>query len=168
MALLFEDQLRDEPAPRVWARALLDLAITIPTQHLEAHVNRTPNPVIPAVFGALSIAGLAMTGVGGLRGGMSGIGLAVAAIFGLLAVASWRRTRAITAARPASAHWRKLVAAGGGLFAVTVVVANVVGEAPDGWWLPMMISFFVGITTLLTGLVLGLARLSAPRATNAA
>lgn len=163
MALLFQDQLRNEAAARVWARALVDLAITIPTQHLEARVNRPPNPAIPAVFAALSGVGILIAAVTGARGGTAGIALAVAFGFGAFAVAAWRRTRAITGVQPASAHWWKLVAAGGGLFAATFVVAVLVGEGPEAWWLPMMLSFFVGITTLLTGLVLGVARLTAHR-----
>lgn len=168
MALLFEDQLDNEGAARVWARALVDLAITIPTQHLEAHVNRPPNPAIPAVFAALSGVGILVTAVVGARGGIGGPALAVGVGLGALAIAAWRRTRAVTGAHPASAHWWKFVAVGGGLFAATVVVAALVGEAPDGWWLPMMLSFFVGLTTLLTGLVLGVVRLTAHRPADVA
>ena len=163
MALLFEAQLRDESAGRVWARGLVDLAITVPTQHLEAHVNRPPNPVIPTVFAAVSIAGLLMTGLGGTNLGMFGVGLAIAVVSGVLAVASWRRTRAITAARPASAHWWKLVAGGGGVFVATIVAVNVSGEVPEGWWVPMMLTFLAAITTTATGIILGIARLTAHR-----
>lgn len=168
MALVFEDQLRDEAAGRVWARALLDLAITIPTQHLEAHVNRPPNPAIPAVFAALSVVGILVAAVTGARGGTAGIALAMAVGFGVLVVAAWRRTRAITGAQPSSAHWWKLVAAGGGLFAATFAFAKVMGEGPEALWLPMMLSFLVGIATLLTGLILGVARLTAHRPADAA
>ena len=163
MALLFEDQLRNEAAARVWARAVVDLAITIPTQHLEARVNRPPNPAIPALFAAFSGVGIVIAAVTGARGGTAGIALAVGFLFSAFALTAWRRTRAITGAQPASAHWWKLVAGGGGLFAATLVVAVLVGEGPEAWWLPMMLSFLVGFTTLLTGLVLGVARLTAPR-----
>lgn len=163
MALLFEAQLRDEPAGRVWARGIVDLAITVPTQHLEAHVNRPPNPAIPAVFAAVSIAGLVLAVVGGTNLGMFGIGLAVAVVSGVFAVASWRRTRAITTGRPASAHWWKLVAGGAGVFVATIVAVNVTGEVPEGWWLPMMFTFLAAITTTVSGLILGLAELAAHR-----
>ncbi|HUS21617.1 MAG TPA: hypothetical protein VMZ66_06350 [Aeromicrobium sp.] len=163
MALLFEAQLRDESAGRVWARGLVDLAITVPAQHLEAHVNRPPNPAIPTVFAALSITGLLMTGLGGTNLGMFGFGLVIAVVSGVLAVASWRRTRAITADRPASAHWWKLVAGGAGVLIATIVAVNVTGEVPEGWWLPMMLTFLAAITTTVAGLILGIARLSAHR-----
>ena len=162
MALLFEDQLRDEPAARVWVRAVIDLAITVPTQHLEAHMNRPPNPAIPAVFTALSVAGIFLTMVSGVRGGMTGIGLAIALIFGALAVAAWRRTRAVTGPGLAE-HWWKFVAVGGGVFTATVVLINVFDDLGDGWWLPMMITFAASIMVGLTGLILGIARLGSRR-----
>lgn len=168
MALLFEAQLRDEPAGRVWARGLVDLAITVPTQHLEAHVNRPPNPAIPAVFAAIGIAGLVLTIVGGTNLGMFAAGLAVAVVSGGLAVASWRRTRAVTAARPASAHWWKLVAGGAGVFAGTIVAVTITGEVPEGWWLSMMLTFLAAITTTVTGLILGIVHLAAHRPGHAA
>jgi len=40
MALLVAASLRDERAGSVVARTLVDLAITVPTRHLEAHVSR--------------------------------------------------------------------------------------------------------------------------------
>ncbi len=168
MALLFEDQLRDEPAVRVWARGFVDLAITVPTQHLEAHVTRPPNPAIPAVFAAVSIAGLVLTVLGGTNLAMFGFGLAIAVVSGVLAVVSWRRTRVVTAGRPASAHWWKLVAGGAGVFVATVVAVNLTGEVPDGWWVPMMFTFLAAIMTTVTGLVLGIARLATHRPGHAA
>lgn len=141
MAQLFADQLRDEPAARVWARGLLDLAITVPARHLEAHVNRPPNPAVPLVFAAFSFAGLVLAILGGTNLGAAGFGLAVAVVTGVLAVASWRHTRTITGAtRPATAHWWKLVLGGAGALSATVVTVNVTGEVPDGWWLPMVTS----------------------------
>jgi len=60
MALLFAQQLRGEPTSRVWARGVVDLAVTIPTQHLEAHMDRPPNPSVPVVFAAVSVSGLVL------------------------------------------------------------------------------------------------------------
>jgi hypothetical protein len=164
MALLFEAQLREEPAGRVWARGLLDLTISVPTQHLEAHMHRPPNPVVPVVYAAISIAGLTLALVGGSNLGVVGIGLTVAVVAGGLAVASWRRTRAITAARPASAHWWKIVAGGVGLFVAAIVAVNITGEGPESWWLPMMLTFLAAITTTVTGLILGITHLTEHRA----
>ncbi len=52
----------------------------------------------------------------------------------------------------------------GGL-ATTIVVLNVVGEVPSGWWVPMMLTLLAGIVTTAAGLILGIAHLieSRPR-----
>ena len=65
-------------------------------------MNRPPNPTVPVVFAALSVTGVVFAIVGGSNLGMAAFGLAVAVVAGVLAVASWRTTRAVTAARPAS------------------------------------------------------------------
>lgn len=168
MALLFETQLRNEHAGRVWARALVDLAINVPAQHLEARMHRSPNVVVPVVFAAVAVAGLVLTIVGGTNLGTAAFGLAIAAVSGVLALTSWRRTRAVTAARPANAHWWKLVAGGTVVFASTVVTVNITGEVSSGWWLPMMLTFLAALATSITGLVLGLAHLATNRPRNAA
>lgn len=167
MALLFAEQLRDEPASRVWTRSLIDLTITIPARHLEAHMNRPPNPTVPVVFAALSVTGVVAAVLGGSNLGMAGFGLAVAVVAGVLTVASWRTTRAVTAVRPASAHWWQVLLGGVGVLATTIVVLNIIGEVPEGWWVPMMITLLVGIMTTATGLILGVAHLTTHRPHNA-
>ncbi len=163
MALLFAEQLRDEPAGRVWTRGVVDLAITIPALHLEAHMNRPPNPTVPVVLAAVSVSGLVLGIVGGSNLGMLGLGLAVAVIAGLLAFAAWRHTRAISAARPAAERWWQVLAAGVIVFATTIVVVNVTGEVPDGWWVPMMLTLLAGVVTTAAGLILGIVYLTENR-----
>ena len=167
MALLFAEQLRDEPAAQVWTRSLIDVAITVPAQHLEAHMNRPPNPTVPVVFAALSVTGVVVALLGGSNLGIAGFGLAVAVVAGVLTLASWRRTRAVTAVRPASAHWWHVLVGGVGVLTTTIVVLNIIGEVPDGWWVPMMIIFFIGIMTTATGLILGVTHLTTDRPRNA-
>ena len=160
MALLFAEQIRDEPATRVWTRSLIDVAITVPAQHLEAHMNRPPNTTVPVVFAALSVTGVVVAVLGGSNLGMAGFGLAVAVVAGVLTIASWRRTRAVTAERPASARWWQVLVGGVGMASTTFVVLNAVGEVPDGWWVPVMITLLIGIMTTATGLILGVSHLS--------
>lgn len=126
-------------------------------------MNRPPNPAVPIVFAAISLSGIVLAVVGGSSLGMAGFGLAVAVVAGVLAVASSRHTRAITAARPAIEHCWQVLVAGVGVLATTIVVLNVVGEVPDGWWVPMMLTLFAGIITSAAGLILGIARLSEHR-----
>lgn len=164
MALLFRDQLHDESARRVWARCVVDLAITIPTQHLESHMNRPPKSIVPVLFAALGVAGVVFALVVGSSVGLSAVGLAVAVVAGVLATASWRGTRTAAATRPVRTQWWKIVLVGVGTLTATIVVVNVVGEVSEGWWAPMMLAFLVGILTTATGLVLGIGQLTARRA----
>ncbi len=154
MALLFAQQLRDEPGRRVWARGVVDLAVTIPARHLEAHMDRPPNPTVPVVFAAVSVSGLVLGVLGGSSLGMLGFGLVVAVVAGGLAIASWRHTRAISAAPPATERWSQVLLAGVIVLATTIVVVNVVGEVGDGWWLPMMLAVLAGAVTTAAGLIL--------------
>ena len=98
---------------------------------------------------------------------MAAFGLAVAVVAGILAVASWRTTRAVTAVRPASAHWWQVLLGGVGVLATTIVVVNIIGEVPDGWWVPMMLTLLAGIMTTAIGLILGIAHLTTHRPRNA-
>ena len=164
MAVLFADQLRDEPAGRVWARCAVDLAITIPTQHLETHMTRSPSSTVPVLFSALSVAGVAFALLVGSSVGLALVGLAVAIVAGALAVASWRSSRTVTADRPATSHWWKVLVTGVGVFTTTVVAVNAVGEVSEDWWAPMMLTLLAGILTTAAGLILGIVHLTTSRA----
>jgi hypothetical protein len=166
MVLLFAAQLRDEPAMRVWARGVIDLAITIPARHLEAHMTRLPNPAVPALFAAISVTGVLFGIITGSNLGMLAIGVSVAAVAGALAVVAWQHTRAITTARPATAHWWKLLAAGAGVLAAVIVATNAAGEVEESMWWPMMIAILAALVTVAAGLVLGVAHLAHTRPRN--
>ncbi len=155
MTLLFAQQLRDEPTSRVWARSVVDLVITIPARHLEAHVHRSPNPTVAVLFAAVSISGLALGILGGSSLGILGFGLVVAVVAGGLAVAAWRNTRGIAVARPASERWWQVLLVGIIVLATTIAAVNVVGEVSSGLWLPMMLTLFAGFVTTAAGLILG-------------
>lgn len=66
-------------------------------------------------------------------------------------------------ARPASARWWQVLLGGVSVLAATVVVLNIVGEVPEGWWVPMMLTLLGGILTTATGLILGIAHLTTNR-----
>lgn len=163
MGLLFAEQLRDEAALRVWARGVADLAITVPARHLEAHMTRSPNPAVPALFGAISVAGVLFGVIGGSNLAMLAVGLTTAAVAGTLALVAWRHTRAITAARPATAQWWKFLAGGGGVLGAMILVLTATGEVAEAMWWPMMIAILGALVTLAAGLVLGIAHLTATR-----
>ena len=157
MALLFADQLRDEPAARVWARGAVDLAISVPARHLEAHVNRPPNAVVPLLFASLSLAGA----LAGLAGGSNlvvlAVCMAIAVLAGALAIAARRQARAVMPHSGLTAQWWKLLT-----FGSAALVAMIVAEGATDlslWW-PMVITVLCALVALGAGLVLGLAHLT--------
>lgn len=163
MALLFSDQFQDESAIRVWSRIVVDLAITIPAQHLEAHMTRPPAPTVPLLFAATSLTGITFAIVAGSTPRIAALGLAVAVAAGALAGASWRYARGLPTARSASGRWWQVLLAGAGTLTSMIVVLNLVGEVADEWWEAMLITLLGGILLTATGLVLGITHLTSSR-----
>jgi hypothetical protein len=167
LVLLVADQLRDEPTWRVLSRSAVDLAVTLPTRHLEAHMDRAPTPLVPAVFGALALSAVIV----GATIGHPLILLACVAVgvtagwLGLLA-AHWARP--VTQSRPATAHWWKLLAGGAGLLGALVAITTATGELPDGGWLVAMVTGLTAFVLLGAGIVLGIAHLAARTSRGAA
>jgi hypothetical protein len=160
---LFAEQVRDEPAWRVGARALVDLALTVPTQHLEAHMDRTldrsPNVVVTYSLGAVVAAAIAVGLVVGHPAVFLACGAVALAAAGL-AVVNARRTRPLSDPQPLAAHWWKPVAAGTTLLATLIAVTTATGELPSGAW---FVAMLVGLASLLligVGLVLAISRLA--------
>lgn len=126
-------------------------------------MTRLPNPAVPALFAAISVAGVLFGVIAGSNLGMLAVGLSVAATAGALAVVAWRHTRAITAARPATVHWWKFLTAGAGVLAAVIVATTATGEVDDSMWWPMVITILAALVTLAAGLVLGFAHLTSTR-----
>ncbi|MDP9182390.1 MAG: hypothetical protein M3P04_06390 [Actinomycetota bacterium] len=162
MVLLLQHQLRDENAARVWGRLLLDLAITVPSLRLEAHMSaRTSAPV---VFGALTVGSLALAVIGGTAVGVSLVGAAGALLFGSLAVISWRRTQALGRSGTATASWWKYVLAGGAVLASCVALVNVGDhELPGNTWAVWMGALLTSFVLLGVGVVLGISHAASRR-----
>jgi len=155
---LMRDQCADEPRWRVYSRAALDLAITIPAQQLETRMTRNPNHLVPLLYTALAVGGALFAMVGGTNATMLVVGLCMAVAAGAMAIVSWRRAAPISAAVTTSGWW-KLVVAGPCLIAAVIIGAGIGVEA-----------WFVGVATVLvafvltgTGLLLGLLRLTSRR-----
>lgn len=165
MVLLFSDQLGDEPAPRVWCRGLIDLAVTVPTQHLEAHMNRPPNTLVPVVFAALGVAGVLVAVIAGTNPGIALGALAFAAVATVLAVVSARQTRRITVAGSTTAQWWKLLALGAGAL-LAMILAE--GATDLSLWMPMIVTVLFSLLMIAAGVVLGIARLFSTHSRRAA
>lgn len=159
MALLFEEQLRDENPWRVCTRAATDLALTIPTNHLEAVMKASTSPFLSTLFGAVAVAGIVSAIVSGTNAILALSGVAVGVAAGGLAAASYRRNRPLAPSGQTGGWW-KLLAAGGGLLTALIITLNVTGEVPDGFWFPMIITGLTAVVLMVMGLIGGASRLS--------
>jgi hypothetical protein len=154
MSQLFRDQLADEAAPRVVARAVLDLALTLPQQHLEVHVRRNSTAIVSVVYLSLAAAGLATALLGGTnRAALIG-GALLAVVAGALGIAA-RRRAATVSADPASAAWWKLLLAGPLLIGGVIAAAGLGVNA----WYAGMVAVLAGLALFAAGVVLGVVRL---------
>ncbi len=156
---LVADQLRDEPTWRVLSRTALDLALTLPTQHLEAHVDRAPTRLVPFLFGALALSAVIVGATIGHPIVLLAC-IAVGVTAGLLGLLAAHRARPLTQPRPTTAHWWKLLAAGGGMLAALITSTTAIGELPEGGWLVVMFAGLTAVVLLGGGIVLGIAHLA--------
>jgi hypothetical protein len=149
MTQLLALQLRDENAVRVWGRTFVDVALTVPSLRLEAVMSR--RHVLPdtaVLYGSAAVACLVLTALAGTSYVLGTAGLALAVLFGSLAVVAWRRARALGAGSEISLHWWKYLATGAAGIAGCVLAANVGDQnVPGNTW-------FVWISVLLTSMVL--------------
>jgi hypothetical protein len=155
MVQLVRDQSADEPSWRVCGRAVIDLLITIPTQQLEAHMNRTPNHLVPLLYTAVAAAGALVAIVGGTNVTALIVGACIAVVAGTMAAIAWRRASPLRETIP-NGGWWKLVVAGPCIIVAVIVAAGLGVEA----WFVGMALVFVAFVLTGTGLLLGLVRLA--------
>lgn len=168
MVLLLTHQLREEPAARVLSRVVADLALSLPTIHLETRMKRPSSSATTIAFAALGTAALTVAIIGGSSAGMLVIGLSVAAASGALSVLAWRQARAITNPQPVTAHWWKLFGGGALTLAGVIIATSMTGEVSGGLWIPMMIVIALAISALAAGSLLGVVRLNGRHSHNVA
>lgn len=154
MVSLFRDQCRDEPMSRVLWRAGVDLAITIPKQHLEARMRRASSPLVPIIYLTIALAGALLAVIGGSNAVTAVIGLAIALGAGTIGVIAWRRTRPVREVT-LTRHWWKLILSGPCLVIVVIVAAQL---GSDAWFLGV-VTVLTGFVVTAVGVVLGLSHL---------
>lgn len=153
MVMLFEDQRAAEPAVRVWFRSLLDLALTAPTRHLEAHVHRLS---AQSLLTLLAATGAVVALVVGFAIGS----VAVPALIVVIA-ATWLAVASRRAERPVDAPtWWKRVVAGGVLIALVGAAANIpwpesMDIGGDLAWSLGAVAVITGIALIVSGAVVG-------------
>ena len=161
MVELASDSCRDERTWRVAGRLIVDLAISLPHQHMEVSMKRNVTSVVPVVYAALAAVGVLVVMAGGV-GGLSGpVGLAIVVCAGCLAGVATRR--AMWAAEPVGTDaWWKLIVAGVGIIAGVVVAAGLGVNA----WFAGMLAVVGSVVLVMLGLILGVIRTVAGRSAN--
>ncbi len=162
LVAVFERQLVDDGALRSWCRAIRDLAVTVPTFHLEERMSRRRPTRVPLIFATLAVASLLAALVVGSSGLLF---LVVTAASAIVAGWSYQADRPVRASEPARAQWKFLVI-GGVLVGVAVTLANTIwggGDVPGAAWSLMFLLFMVGIVLLAAGIVATVANLARRR-----
>ena len=158
MVLVFSAQLRDESAWRVCARAVTDLVITVPTRHLEVAMKSSTSPFLTFFFGVSAVAGVVFAMVVGSNLALAAVGVVASLIAGAVSLVSYRRNRPIAPIGPVLGWW-KFVGGGGAILAALIVVTNLTGELPEGFWLPTMLAGLTALVLMTIGMILGVTRL---------
>ena len=157
LLLLLRDQLADEPAARVYARAAVDLALTVPSRHLETRMKRPPSVVLPMIFTLVALGWFMALGVGGSSLVVSFAFAVPGVAAAVLAAVSWRRARTVLGGN--TQRWWRFLLAGAGLLVGLAVVTTITGELPDNRWFVAMAVVFTGLGLCAAGVVLGLLHL---------
>lgn len=150
---LLREQCAEEPAWRVYGRALVDLAITVPSQRLEALVHHNSTRAVSLLYAAVAAAGALLAIVGGSNTVTLIVGVAVALAAAAMAVIAYRRG-APRATAPTAAWWKFILA--GLCLIVAVIIAA--GAGVNAWYVGMLV-VFLGAVLSATGAVLGVAHL---------
>jgi hypothetical protein len=158
MVALFRDQCSDEAAWRVTMRSLLDLALTVPTQHLEPRMHKDPTPAATLGYLAVALAGVVLAAVGGTSPLALMIGTLMAVAGGALAVLTWRRAAPFRGSTLTAQWWKFIVA--GPLLVGAVIVAS--GLGVDAWFLGIAL-VLIAIGSVAFGIALAVANVVAHR-----
>ncbi len=158
MVQFVRNTCEEEPTWRIASRVVVDLAISIPTQHLEVHMHRNPSSLVPIIYTAIAGAGVVLAVVGGTSVAMLVVGLSVAVAAAAMAIVAWRRIAPIGGSIE-TAQWWKFVLIGSALIGGVIVAA----EAGVDDWLAGVLIVFLGLILIGVGLLLGLVRLKKSR-----
>ena len=164
LVAMVAEQLRDERATRVWLSTIRDLVVTVPSQHLEAKMNRPAPQTVAMIAAGVTVAALVLAVVAG-TGPVVGVFLLAAVAALVVATLAWK------AARPAdrngvglASRWRTLLVVGVALLTAVIVVINVPPyndrDLPGAGWALMMLSLVTSVALITIGLTMGIARRS--------
>jgi hypothetical protein len=166
----FTEQLADDGVARTWLSTFRDLVVTIPSQHLEARMNR-PNPQTVAVIATtVTVAALVLAVAAG-TGPVVGVFLLIAVAALVVATLGWKAARPGGRSGMSVANrWRTFLIVGVALLTAVIVVINVPPyndkELPGGGWALMMLSLITSVGLITVGLTMGIALRSTRHATT--
>ncbi|MEA2686924.1 MAG: hypothetical protein QOE93_2119 [Actinomycetota bacterium] len=159
LILLFARQIEDEAPARVWARTVRDLAVSVPAQRLEAHMNRPSTRIVTTASGTVAGASALVALTVGTGPAMP-VFLAVALVAAAIALWSWQSARPIPGAVPQGRSWWKVLLAGPALAVITFTAMatpwpDAIDLGDNAYWL-VVISLMTSVTLAATGLLLGM------------
>ncbi|HEV2809821.1 MAG TPA: hypothetical protein VGV93_05410 [Acidimicrobiales bacterium] len=164
LAVLFSHQISDESPIGVWARTIRDLAVTVPTLHLEAAMHRPPTPVLVGICSVVAASALALALVLGTGGpAVSIVFLMVAVVSAAVGVSAWRAQRPIRELDSIDVVWWKFLVAGVSLVAATfagmaIPWPSAMDLGDNAYWL-VVISMMTGFMLVGLGVLLGISAL---------
>ena len=154
LAQFFRDDVRERGRARGWGRALSDLIVSVPVQHVEVTVRqRTPVRTL-AMLAVPVLAGLAAVGLGRFVVLVVPIAFGVSVAMYLSSMRSYNE-----AVSGASAAWWRVLGAG------VLLLAGMGARAtygPDMDWFPWPLAvllYLVGWALIISGALLGLVHL---------
>jgi hypothetical protein len=156
---LFADKLADERAPRIVARTVLDLALSVPQRHLESDMRTARTSILPVIFFVAALSSL-VVGLAVGHPAVLGVCAVMSLTFVTLALVALHRARPLSELRSAPSRWWVALTTGVILLAGLILVTNATGELPEGGWLLAMITGLTALVLIGTGLVLGIVHLA--------
>jgi hypothetical protein len=168
LVAVFAEHLNDERAGRVWFSTIRDLIVTVPTQHLEVHMNRPAPRTVAVIATCVTVASLILAVIAG-TGPVVGVFLLFAVGALVVATLAWKAVRAAKLTGQATvSRWRTFLLVGIALLIAVVVVINVPPynnrELPGAGWALMMLSLVTSVALITIGVTIGIAQRSTHRA----
>jgi hypothetical protein len=157
---LFAQQIEEQPPAHVWGRTFRDLLVSVPTQRLEAHMNRPATHLLPVVSGVVAgVAALIAVAVG--TGPALPIFIVLALLGAAITVWSWQASQPVRADNAAGASWWKVLLAGPALAALTFAAIAIpwpqaIDLGENAYWL-IVIAFMTSMALAAAGLLLGIS-----------
>ncbi len=167
LVAVFAEQLDDEGTGRVWFSTIHDLIVTVPTQHLEVHMNRPTPHTVALIATSITVAALILAVIAG-TGPVVGVFLLIAVAALVVATLSWKAARTAGELGKATAsRWRTFLLIGVALLIAVIVVINVPPynnrDLPGAGWALMMLSLVTSVALITVGVTIGIAQRSTHR-----